>query len=68
MSRPATTFAHRLDALLKEQGMNNFQLARATGLSRQQVGRLRKGLQQPTLTTLQKIATALHLPVETLVR
>jgi transcriptional regulator with XRE-family HTH domain len=56
-------FIVRLKQLRADRGMTQDVLARKARISRVYVARLETGKQDPTLTTLQKLAKALKVPV-----
>ncbi|MFI5339831.1 MAG: helix-turn-helix transcriptional regulator [Candidatus Methylomirabilales bacterium] len=53
----------RLRRLRADQGMTQESLAKKAGISRVYVARLETGKQDPTLTTLKKLAKALKVKV-----
>lgn len=53
-----------LEALLKETGMTQAELARAANLDQGLLSRIRRGMTKPTAETLQAIARATKMPVE----
>lgn len=57
----------RLKQLRADQGMTQETLAKKAGISRVYVARLETGKQDPTLTTLKKLAKALKVKVAELV-
>ncbi len=56
-------FIMRLRQLRADRGITQEALAKKAGLSRVYVARLETGKQDPTLTTLTKLAKALGVPV-----
>jgi len=60
-------FIMRLKQLRADQGMTQETLAKKAGISRVYVARLETGKQDPTLTTLKKLAKALKVKVAELV-
>jgi transcriptional regulator with XRE-family HTH domain len=56
-------FIMRLRRLRADQGMTQESLAKKAGISRVYVARLETGKQDPTLTTLKKLAKALKVKV-----
>lgn len=56
-------FIMRLRRLRADQGMTQEGLAKKAGISRVYVARLETGKQDPTLTTLKKLAKALKMTV-----
>lgn len=58
----------RLKALRKKNRMTQLALAQKTGLSHAYIGRLEIGQYDPQLSTLQKLAKALKVPVAELVK
>jgi putative transcriptional regulator len=53
----------RLKELRADRGMSQADLAEKSGLSREYIARLETGKQDPTLTTLMKLAQALKVKV-----
>lgn len=62
--KTADIFAARLDALMREAGVSNYRLAKDSGVSAQQIGRLRRGEQQPSWDAVCRIADALKVSTE----
>lgn len=65
-------FAQNVARVLKEQGMSQRALARATGINRTTVGRIldeqrRTSHYDPKLSTVQKMASALSIDISTIV-
>ena len=60
-------FLMRLKQLRADQGMTQETLAKKAGISRVYVARLETGKQDPTLTTLKKLAKAFKVTVGELV-
>ena len=63
MKNPKKTFIARLTALRRQQGLTQTALAQQAGISREYLARLEKGVQDPTLGTLTKLAKALKVAV-----
>ena len=63
MRNPKKTFIARLTALRRKQGLTQTALATQTGISREYLARLEKGVQNPTLGTMTKLAKALKVKV-----
>jgi len=63
MKNPKKTFIARLKALRRQQGLTQTALAKKAGISREYLARLEKGVQDPTLGTMTKLAQALKLRV-----
>jgi transcriptional regulator with XRE-family HTH domain len=61
-------FVMRLKKLRADRGMTQEALAEKAGISRTFIARLELGQQDPTLTTLQKLAKALKVTVGELVQ
>ncbi len=59
-------FAARLRALLAARGWTAYRLARESGVTRQQLGRILSGQQQPGWETACRLADALGVGVERL--
>jgi transcriptional regulator with XRE-family HTH domain len=59
--------AKRLRQLRDERGLSQRALAEKAGISREYLARLETGRQDPTLSTLEKIARALKVRVGTIV-
>jgi transcriptional regulator with XRE-family HTH domain len=62
------TVAIRLRGLRKERGMSQGELATRASISRTYLARLETARQDPTLSTLEKLAKALKVPVEKLLK
>jgi transcriptional regulator with XRE-family HTH domain len=60
--------AIRLKELRKERGMSQEALAARASISRTYLARLETARQDPTLSTLEKLAKALKVPVEKLLK
>jgi len=60
--------AMRLKTLRERRGMTQEQLAEKSGVSRTYLARLETGRQDPTLSTLEKLATALKVDVAKLLK
>jgi transcriptional regulator with XRE-family HTH domain len=60
--------AIRLKELRKERGMSQEELASRASISRTYLARLETARQVPTLSTLEKLAKALKVPVEKLLK
>ena len=65
---PIKTMALRLRELRKERGMSQEELAGRASISRTYLARLETARQDPTLSTLEKLAKALKVPVEKLLK
>jgi transcriptional regulator with XRE-family HTH domain len=64
---PMVKLAAKLRALRERRGMSQEQLAEAAGLGRSHLARLETARQDPTLTTIEKLAKALKVkPAELL--
>jgi transcriptional regulator with XRE-family HTH domain len=64
---PIVKLAAKLRALRERRGMSQEQLAEAAGLGRSHLARLETARQDPTLTTIEKLAKALKVkPAELL--
>ena len=63
---PIETMAMRLKTLRKARGMSQEALAERAGISRTYLARLETARQDPTLSTLEKLAKALKVPIEKL--
>lgn len=59
-------FADQLRAVMAERGVGVEALARATGLSPRLIAKYRAGAHEPRVQNAVKIASALQVPVETL--
>jgi transcriptional regulator with XRE-family HTH domain len=55
--------AAKIKALRERRGLTQEQLAEKAGVGRSHLARLETGKQDPTLSTLEKIATALNVKV-----
>ncbi len=58
----------RLKTLRKARGMSQEALAERAGISRTYLARLETARQDPTLSTLEKLAKALKVPIEKLLK
>jgi len=65
---PKERMAMRLKTLRERRGMTQEQLAEKSGVSRTYLARLETGRQDPTLSTLEKLATALKVDVAKLLK
>ncbi len=54
---------NKIKAIRKEKGIRAEQLANDSGLSESYISRLENGKQSPTLSTLEKLAKAMDVPV-----
>lgn len=57
----------RLKALLDEKGIQQAELAENVGVSQAFISYLIKGLKQPSLVLIKRIADYLHVPIDELV-
>jgi len=64
---PKARMASKLKSLREQRGMTQEQLAERSGLSRTYLARLETGRQDPTLSTLEKLAKALKVKVAKLI-
>jgi transcriptional regulator with XRE-family HTH domain len=60
--------AMRLKTLRRARGMSQEALAERAGISRTYLARLETARQDPTLSTLEKLAKALKVPIEKLLK
>jgi transcriptional regulator with XRE-family HTH domain len=60
---PKERMAARLKAIRERRGLTQEQLAEKSGVSRTYLARLETGRQDPTLSTLEKLAKALGVKV-----
>jgi transcriptional regulator with XRE-family HTH domain len=65
---PIETMAMRLKTLRKARGVSQEALAKRAGISRTYLARLETARQDPTLSTLEKLAKALKVPIEKLLK
>jgi len=65
---PIKRTATRLKQLRTEREMSQRELAEKAGISREYLTRLEAARQDPTLSTLEKLAKALKVPVEELLK
>ena len=65
--RLKTVFARNLRLLRHRSGLTQEQLADLAGLDRNYVGKLEREDSSPTLTTLEALAVALQIEVESLI-
>jgi transcriptional regulator with XRE-family HTH domain len=63
---PKERMAARLKAIRERRGLTQEQLAEKSGVSRTYLARLETGRQDPTLSTLEKLAKALGVKVRRL--
>ena len=66
MNKTQRIFAKRLKAFRAKQGLTQGVLANKTGISREFLARLEAGRQDPSLSTLTKLAKALRVRVTSL--
>jgi transcriptional regulator with XRE-family HTH domain len=59
-------FGKRLRSLRKEKGYTQIQLAERAGITFSQIGRIERGLQNTTLSTIGTLAKALEISPKTL--
>ena len=57
-----------ITAVRESAGLTQAELARRIGVSRQQLNNWESGFRRPTVESLLKIAQALHVPLETLIK
>jgi transcriptional regulator with XRE-family HTH domain len=60
-------FADRLRRFREAKGITQYRLAQLSGLSKEGISKLEEGATDPRLSTLQKLAAALGVPVARLV-
>lgn len=65
---PISVVAMRLRQLRKQRGMSQEALAEKAGISRTYLARLETAKHDPTLTMLEKLAKALRVKIEALVK
>jgi transcriptional regulator with XRE-family HTH domain len=65
---PVRDLAMRLKQLREKRGMSQEVLAKEAGISRSYLARLETARQDPTLTTLEKLAKALRVKIGVLVK
>ena len=65
---PIENIAMRIKILRKRQKINQEELAARSGISRGYLARLETGRHDPTITTLEKLAKALKVPVGKLLK
>ena len=58
----------RIKYILEQIGMQQKELSYLTGIDRAQLNRVLNGKREPETATIQKIADALHLPMDALLR
>lgn len=58
-----STFARRLEALRKQAGITQYELARRAGLSKQAMSQLERGERDPAWETVRKLARALEVSI-----
>jgi transcriptional regulator with XRE-family HTH domain len=64
---PRQAMAKRLRQFRNERGLSQRSLAEKAGISREYLARLETGRQDPTLSTLEKLAKALRVKVARLI-
>ena len=64
----AKTFPMRLKQLREAKGLSQAALAEKVGLSREYIARLETGKHDPPLSRVEKLAKALGVPIEKLVK
>jgi len=65
---PIEKIAMRIKALRAKRKITQAELAERAGISHGYLARLETGRQDPTITTLEKLAKALKVPVEKLLK
>jgi XRE family transcriptional regulator, regulator of sulfur utilization len=65
MSHHTELIGNRLKTIRAQRGMTLEDVARLTGVSKPMLGQIERGQSNPTITTLNKIATGLKVPVTT---
>ena len=65
---PIETLAMRLKALREQRGMTQEQLAERAGISRGYLARLETARQDPRLSTLERLAKALRVNIDRLLK
>ncbi len=65
---PVEKVAMRLKKLRRDRGLSQEELAAKAGISRTYLARLETARQDPTLATLEKLAKALRVKLEMLVK
>jgi transcriptional regulator with XRE-family HTH domain len=65
---PIEKIAMRIKALRAKRRITQAELAERAGISHGYLARLETGRQDPTITTLEKLAKALKVPVEKLLK
>ena len=60
------TTGERIREIRRDQNISQTQLAQAAGLNQPQVSAVEGGRVKPSAKTIEKIATALHVPVESI--
>ena len=65
---PIERLARRLRRLRRDRGLTQGQLAANAGISREYLARLETARQDPTVTTLEKLAKALRVTAADLLR
>ena len=60
------TTGERIREIRRDQNISQTQLAQAAGLNQPQVSAIEGGRVKPSAKTIEKIATALHVPVESI--
>jgi transcriptional regulator with XRE-family HTH domain len=65
---PIERLAVKLKALREQRGLSQEELAAAAGLSRTYLARLETARQDPTLSTIEKLAKALNVDVAKLLK
>ncbi len=61
-------FGNKLKVLRKERDLSQEKLADECGLHRTYIGGVERGERNPTLTTMKRIADALHLKINELLK
>ena len=60
------TIGERIREIRRDQNISQTQLAQAAGLNQPQVSAIEGGRVKPSAKTIERIATALHVPVESI--
>ena len=61
-------FSDNLNRILEKQGITHYRLAQLTGITHSAMSLYRNGKREPNLKNLTKIATALNVPVDELLK
>ncbi len=68
MYKESTKFGKNLKRIRTEKGITQGDIVRSIGISRSSVSNIENGRTNPTLATIAKLAKALSVPIEELIK